>query len=323
MGMGKLSVVVLVALLAVLAVQASESGNNDLSVSEDQAVEQALLRNVRDAGNRKKKSKSKRRKSLGKKKRKSKRKNKQAKKGGKKKGKSKRKNLKKKSMKKKNNRSRKQKAKKARKARKSMKKKKKGGKKKSGRKQRKNKKKQGKKKSMARQEEESEEDKCIKELAALGGIFGNQARNFYRQASRAQQFADTNAKKLKKKDDFNSTLDAVESVCKGQDAASKEPLAACPGMVEEKCVAANETMLGEVQGCLDDVTAFRDLFIKEIAKAETADAICAIVMAPTTTEMKDKVTACKDTVVDAEAALKADKNACVTAFSVCRKEERN
>merc|ERR1711973_171414 len=175
---------------------------------------------------------------------------------------------------------------------KSMKKKKK--KKKSAKKQKKRKQKQPAKKSFGRQEAESDEDKCIKELASLGAIFGNQARNIYRQASRALQFADLKAKKLKKKDDFTASLDAVEAVCKDQDAAAKEPLAACPGEVEGKCTETPQETIDEIQACLDTVNEFRDKFIKEIAKAGDADAICALVMAPATTELKDAVIACKD-----------------------------
>merc|ERR1711962_1777787 len=59
MGMGKLSILVGLALLAFLAVQATENENKQLSASEDRAVEEGLLRGVRDAGRKKKKTKSK------------------------------------------------------------------------------------------------------------------------------------------------------------------------------------------------------------------------------------------------------------------------
>merc|ERR1712180_376706 len=302
LAMGKLSILVGLALLAFLAVQATENENKQLSASEDRAVEEGLLRGVRDAGRKKKKAKSKRRKSLGKKKKKSKKKNRPAKKSGKKT---------------RNGKGKKKKSGKPKK-KKSMKKRKK-----SAKKQKKRKQKQPAKKSFGRQEAESDEDMCIKELASLGAIFGNQARNIYRQASRALQFADLKAKKLKKKDDFTASLEAVEAVCKDQDAAAKDPLAACPGEVEGKCTETPQETIDEIQECLDTVNEFRDLFIKEIAKAGSADAICALVMAPATTELKDAVIACKDKILAAEAAQKEEKNACVAAFSDCRKEERN
>merc|ERR1711962_785507 len=227
LAMGKLSILVGLALLAFLAVQATENENKQLSASEDRAVEEGLLRGVRDAGRKKKKAKSKRRKSLGKKKKKSKKKNRPAKKSGKKtrNGKGK----KKKSMKRKANKSGKPKKKKSMMKRKNKSRKRtaknNNKKKKSAKKQKKRKQKQPAKKSFGRQEAESDEDMCIKELASLGAIFGNQARNIYRQASRALQFADLKAKKLKKKDDFTASLEAVEAVCKDQDAAAKDPLA--------------------------------------------------------------------------------------------------
>merc|ERR1711962_1459831 len=263
LAMGKLSILVGLALLAFLAVQATENENKQLSASEDRAVEEGLLRSVRDAGRKKKKAKSKRRKSLGKKKKKSKKKNRPAKKSGKKtrngKGKKKKsmkrkanksgKPKKKKSMMKRKNKSRKRTAKKKNKNKKP---KKKSMRKKSMKKNNKKKKKSAKKqkqsakKSFGRQEAESDEDMCIMELASLGAIFGNQARNIYRQASRALQFADLKAKKLKKKDDFTASLEAVEAVCKDQDAAAKDPLAACPGEVEGKCTETPQETIDEI-----------------------------------------------------------------------------
>merc|ERR1712107_816657 len=84
MGMGKLSILVGLALLAFLAVQATENENKQLSASEDRAVEEGLLRSVRDAGRKKKKAKQKKGNLLVRKRRNPKKKNRPAKKSGKK-----------------------------------------------------------------------------------------------------------------------------------------------------------------------------------------------------------------------------------------------
>merc|ERR1711973_275826 len=307
--MGKLSIFFLTALICYFsAVQAEEDGA--LRVAENEGLSLFLNREAREAA---KKNKSK------------------GKKVNKKNGKKKqRKNNKRKSRKMKN------KNKKQKKGRKSGKKNKgKQQRKNKGRKQRKDKKEQ--RKSKASRQNKQQSDECVLSLAELGGVYGNQASNFFKQAKRALRFADLKSKKLNKKDEFegpkNIALNAVGGnasapICNGQSVSSNssivgsvQALEACKANIENACPVPVVSNLSAVEDCLNKSEKFRADFLSSIAQQSSASQVCSAVIS--LQSAKADVLACKDIVANAESAQKAEKIACFNAFQACRKEERN
>merc|ERR1711973_380405 len=192
-------------------------------------------------------------------------------------------------------------------------------------------------KSKASRQNKQQSDECVLSLAELGGVYGNQASNFFKQAKRALRFADLKSKKLNKKDEFegpkNIALNAVGGnasapICNGQSVSSNssivgsvQALEACKANIENACPVPVVSNLSAVEDCLNKSEKFRADFLSSIAQQSSASQVCSAVIS--LQSAKADVLACKDIVANAESAQKAEKIACFNAFQACRKEERN
>lgn len=182
-----------------------------------------------------------------------------------------------------------------------------------------------------------QDDACVTDLANLSGVFGNQARNVFRQASRTATFSNQKNSKKGKKDDFNSPAaivlsavggDASNPTCAGASnstvSTTLSVLQNCSTSIESSCPPANQTLLDQVAACLTAADNYRSKFIDLfVVGTKTAAQICTGTKDADILALRDTVKGCVTVVKDAEQAQKREKQVCDTAFRSCRSEERN
>jgi len=337
-----------------LPVPASASGEQmsavDKSSDMDSAVALAsmesplLHRLTREAGKKKKgkgKNKSKKSKQA-KKKKKNKRKNK-TKKG---KGRKRVKSSKKKKDKKKNGRN-----KKGKKNKKKGKTGKKGRNSKGKKKNKKKNKNKDKNKSEGRSTNENRQDPCpicVEKLRDLALVFGNQARNVYRQARRSLADIDMIAKKKAKSGDFtlhlsqllkhlnqtlpmqNPPVPPVDCDFTGTNFTittlvdDTNLLASCQSNIDIEC-APTTIDQDRLRACEASANDYRTLFTGEF-KGKSYEEICVGVSgvnSPALLRLEQEVKDCVDFTKTSVATLDSQLRKCKKAFSNCRKAERN
>jgi len=182
---------------------------------------------------------------------------------------------------------------------------------------------------------------CVIGLAKLGGIFGNQARNFFRQASRALIKAKQKSSKGKKKDDFEVAYvlvlkaaggDPENPKCKGAATSGNDSIKGtvdnlknCSNAIGEKCVKElTDEQQTTIQKCYDTTKDFRDEFSSLfVTGTKTVEQICDGIDSEKITKLKaDMDTFCANITED-EAKQNYEKRLCDQAFQSCRKAERN
>jgi len=178
----------------------------------------------------------------------------------------------------------------------------------------------------------------------LGGFFGNQARNYLRQATRAKTKSEQKGRKGKKKDDFkvpyNYVLaaaggNAASPTCKGKAPGTNDTLSgvvsslkSCDVEILDKCnkvLSADE--LTTVESCLTATNAFRAKYLEDFTgnPSPNAATICTRVNSSAINQLKDDVVKNCKTAMDVTAVEKnqtSEKKVCDKAFQACRKAER-
>merc|ERR1712200_236810 len=209
-------------------------------------------------------------------------------------------------------------------------------KKKKKKKMKKSKKNRGKKVVRRQQGTRQQADTCVTDLARLAGVFGNQARNVYRQAGRTATFASKKTSKKGKKDDFKAPADIVLSAVGGHSSnpscsdsssnsnatGSLTVLQNCSTNIEALCPTANQTLLDEVAACKSAADNFRNTFSDLFVGSKTAAQICTGAKEASILALETTVRGCVTLVKEAEAAQKKEENTCAAAFQSCRREER-
>jgi len=334
-----------------LPVPASASGEQisavDKSSDMDSAVALAsmesplLHRLTREAGKKKKgKGKNKSKKSKRAKKKKNNKKKNKTKKG---KGRKRVKSSKKKKDKKKNGRNKT--GKKNKKKGKTGKKGQNSGGKKKDKKKNKNK---DKNKSEGRSTNENKQDPCpicVEKLRDLALVFGNQARNVYRQARRSLADIDMIAKKKAKSGDFtlhlsqllkhlnqtlpmqNPPVPPVDCNFTGTNFTTTSLvddtnlLASCQSNIDIEC-APTTIDQDRLSACETAANDYRTSFTNSF-KGKSYEQICVAVDDPTLLRLEQEVKDCVEFTSTSVATLDSQLKECKKVFGNCRKAERN
>jgi len=198
----------------------------------------------------------------------------------------------------------------------------------------------GKKNKLTRQQADTSSitttDTCVEDLARLAGVFGNQARNVYRQAGRVESFAWKKESRRAKKNDFMAQADILLSAVGGNSSCSSNPIANsqaefdlgvlqnCSTQLKDLCPKTNETLLNEVYDCKRDAGYFRDLFIQLfVGSKKTAAQICTRTKHIDILALESAVRGCVFLVREADDAQYKEHWWCNESFRSCRNKERN
>jgi len=335
MGKATLALLLLAGLVVCLTVETSkaEKARKSLSdaVDDETSADLALSRETREA-KRRRQSKSKKSKDVkrrrrnnkfGRKQQKRNKKNKKVQKGNKNKTRGRAKGR---SGKKRNNN-------KEKKGKKSKQNKKKGRNDKKAKKSQKN---RGKKGVRRQQQTRQQADTCIADLARLAGVFGNQARNVYRQAGRVYRFVAKKESKLVSKDWFKAQADSLLSTLGGNssdlscsDSSSNSNaigsfahLQNCSTEIETACPLPSK-IHDDAIDCQLAAEIFRARFTELFVWSKTTDQICTGTKDVMILDHEGDVRDCVTPAREAEAAQKKEWFRCSIAYRNCQREERN
>jgi len=178
---------------------------------------------------------------------------------------------------------------------------------------------------------------CVEGLATLSGLFGVQARNFFRQSVRALLRSKQKKSKYEKRKDFMKPRSLLMAGLGGNESSPKckgkkndtidgvlDQLESCEQSVKEVC---DRQMTAEqnttTTKCETATSEYRDEFIKLFVRNKpNAKKICDSVNSTKITKLKADIEANCKSVTALEKAQTEEKMACDEAYKNCRKVER-